>query len=169
MRRSRPSPALGLILVTIAAGCAVPAIHWPQWRGPLGTGVAPAADSPLSWSERSNLRWKVALPGRGHASPVVWSERFFVLTAVPAAAAEADAAGGDGAAGGSPRTSIGTQVNPQRWQASPAVASHPCGWRQLRRPGPSLRAIREAAPLVGRKALGPRVRDQSVNSRAAEV
>jgi len=25
--------------------------YWPQWRGPLGTGVAPGADPPIEWSE----------------------------------------------------------------------------------------------------------------------
>jgi outer membrane protein assembly factor BamB len=30
------------------------------------------------------MRWKVEIPGRGSASPVVWGDRVFVLTAVPA-------------------------------------------------------------------------------------
>ena len=55
---------------------------WPQWRGPEGTGVAPHADPPLQWSEDLNVRWKLPLPGKGHASPVVWDERVFVLTAI---------------------------------------------------------------------------------------
>lgn len=38
--------------------------NWPQWRGPLGTGVAPNADPPIEWSETKNVRWKVELPGR---------------------------------------------------------------------------------------------------------
>ena len=56
--------------------------QWPQWRGPLGSGVAPLAEPPLTWSETSNVRWKVEIPGRGHASPIVWGNRVFVLTAV---------------------------------------------------------------------------------------
>ena len=56
---------------------------WPQWRGPLGTGVAPGADPPLTWSESSNVRWKTPLPGLGHASPVVWKDTVFVTTAIP--------------------------------------------------------------------------------------
>lgn len=58
--------------------------HWAQWRGPLGTGVSPTANPPVEWSETSNMRWKVEIPGRGSASPVVWGDRVFVLTAVPA-------------------------------------------------------------------------------------
>ncbi len=57
--------------------------YWPQWRGPLGTGVAPHADPPLSWSESENVRWKVPLPGSGHSTPIVWGERVFVTTAIP--------------------------------------------------------------------------------------
>jgi len=56
---------------------------WPQWRGPRGTGVAPTADPPVEWSETKNLRWKIALPGKGHSTPVIWGNRIFVTTAVP--------------------------------------------------------------------------------------
>jgi hypothetical protein len=64
--------------------CRARAKHqWPQWRGPLGTGVAPHADPPVEWSETKNLRWKLALPGKGHSTPVVWADRVFVTTAAP--------------------------------------------------------------------------------------
>jgi outer membrane protein assembly factor BamB len=58
---------------------------WPQWRGPLGTGEAPAAKPPLEWSESKNIRWKVEVPGRGKSSPVVWGDLVFMTTAVPSA------------------------------------------------------------------------------------
>jgi outer membrane protein assembly factor BamB len=57
--------------------------YWPQWRGPLGTGVAPHASPPVEWSERKNIRWKIALPGNGHSTPIVWGDRIFITTAVP--------------------------------------------------------------------------------------
>jgi outer membrane protein assembly factor BamB len=57
--------------------------HWPQWRGPLATGVAPGARPPIEWSESKNIRWKVEVPGRGSASPITWGDRVFVLTATP--------------------------------------------------------------------------------------
>lgn len=57
--------------------------HWPSWRGPLGTGVAPHAKPPTEWSEEHNVRWKVALPGLGHSTPVVWGERLFLTWALP--------------------------------------------------------------------------------------
>ena len=56
---------------------------WPQWRGPLATGEAPGATPPIAWNETTNIRWKVAIPGHGHATPLVWGDRLFVATAVP--------------------------------------------------------------------------------------
>ena len=47
--------------------------HWPQWRGPLGTGVSPTVTPPVHWDEDLNVRWKVEVPGRGASSPVVWA------------------------------------------------------------------------------------------------
>lgn len=56
---------------------------WPQWRGPLGTGVAPNSDPPIEWSESKNIRWKVAVSGKGHSSPVIWGRHIFLTTAIP--------------------------------------------------------------------------------------
>jgi outer membrane protein assembly factor BamB len=58
--------------------------YWPQWRGPLSTGEAPYGDPPVRWDEKTNIRWKIPLPGLGHATPAIWGDRIFVLTAVPA-------------------------------------------------------------------------------------
>ena len=89
-------PALcGAVMLTLAASVtgqsgrpAGPAPagdrFWGQWRGPHATGVSRMATPPLEWSEGKNVRWKVEIPGRGSASPVVWGDRVFVLTAVPA-------------------------------------------------------------------------------------
>ncbi|MBC8352251.1 MAG: PQQ-like beta-propeller repeat protein [Planctomycetes bacterium] len=57
--------------------------NWFQWRGPLGTGVALNADPPIEWNETKNIRWKVALPGKGHSTPIVWGDRVFVTAAIP--------------------------------------------------------------------------------------
>lgn len=59
---------------------------WPAWRGPLGTGEAPAAKPVVEWSETKNVRWKVAIPGLGKSSPIVWQDTLYVTSAVPAAA-----------------------------------------------------------------------------------
>jgi outer membrane protein assembly factor BamB len=57
--------------------------QWPQWRGPLASGVAPKGDPPVVWSETKNVRWKTAIPGKGHSTPIVWGDRIFVTTAIP--------------------------------------------------------------------------------------
>ena len=57
--------------------------HWNQWRGPLGTGVAPDAQPPVEWSNDKNIRWKTPLPGRGHSSPVLGADHVFVTAAIP--------------------------------------------------------------------------------------
>jgi len=57
---------------------------WGQWRGPDATGVSNTAQPPLEWSEDQNVRWKVEIPGRGSGSPVVWGDRVYLMTAVPA-------------------------------------------------------------------------------------
>ena len=72
-----------LFLVAASPLVAGERASWSQWRGPLATGEAPGADPPIAWSETQNLRWKVALPGKGHSTPVIWGERIFLTTAVP--------------------------------------------------------------------------------------
>src|SRR5271166_683847 len=56
--------------------------NWHQWRGPLATGEAPKADPPINWDAKSNIKWKVEIPGRGSATPIIWEDRVFVLTSV---------------------------------------------------------------------------------------
>jgi outer membrane protein assembly factor BamB len=58
-------------------------LNWPQWRGPLANGVAPHGNPPVEWSETRNVQWKVALPGRGTSTPIVWQNQVFILTAIP--------------------------------------------------------------------------------------
>ena len=59
-----------------------PSPNWFQWRGPMNNGVA-VGDAPSTWSDTSNVAWRVAIPGRGHSSPVVWGDRIFITTAIP--------------------------------------------------------------------------------------
>ena len=57
-------------------------IHWHQWRGPEGNGVSRNAKPPVEWSEDKNIKWKVSIKGKGNASPIVWGDKVFLLTAV---------------------------------------------------------------------------------------
>ncbi len=60
--------------------------NWAQWRGPLGSGGSATANPPANWSETTNIRWKVKLPGIGTSTPVVWNNFVFVQSAVPVGA-----------------------------------------------------------------------------------
>ncbi len=57
--------------------------NWAHWRGPTGNGTATNARPPVQWSSTKNVKWKVAIPGRGSGSPVIWEQRVFVVAAVP--------------------------------------------------------------------------------------
>ena len=56
--------------------------NWGQWRGPLATGYAPHANPPIEWSETKNVRWKTALPGLGHSSPILWANHVYLTSAI---------------------------------------------------------------------------------------
>jgi outer membrane protein assembly factor BamB len=56
--------------------------NWHHWRGPLAIGTSPEADPPVTWNEKTNIKWKAPLPGRGSATSIVWGDRIFVLSAV---------------------------------------------------------------------------------------
>jgi hypothetical protein len=53
--------------------------NWPCWRGPRGDGTCIEQDVPSNWDPAGAL-WKTELPGKGHASPVVWDDRVFTVT-----------------------------------------------------------------------------------------
>ena len=58
-----------------------PAKQWASWRGPLGTGASPHSAPPIEWGEEKNIRWKTALPGKGHSTPVIWGDHIFLTSA----------------------------------------------------------------------------------------
>jgi outer membrane protein assembly factor BamB len=83
MTKSRPH-FIAALVVLFQATLAF-ADNWAHWRGPTGNGVSPAATPPVEWSDTKNVKWKVAIPGRGSSSPVIWQDKVFVTTAVPVA------------------------------------------------------------------------------------
>ena len=70
------------IEVTAQTETKKPENNWPQWRGPLATGAAIKGNPPVEFSETKNLKWKTAIPGKGHATPIVWGDKIIVQTAV---------------------------------------------------------------------------------------
>ena len=74
----------GLIAVTsltLMLHMVVKAENWPNWRGPKGDGTSTETNLPLKWDSVTNVLWKVPVPGIGHASPIVWGDRLFTVTA----------------------------------------------------------------------------------------
>jgi outer membrane protein assembly factor BamB len=73
--------ALGSILLLLLSHAAVSgAANWSQWRGPSSSGVSGESNLPSEWSSDRNIRWKTAIPGRGHSSPVIWENRIFLTS-----------------------------------------------------------------------------------------
>ena len=55
--------------------------YWPRWRGPSGQGYVSGTDYVDTWSSTDNVKWRTAVPGLGHSSPIVWRDRIFLTTA----------------------------------------------------------------------------------------
>ncbi len=68
-------------LVGLLSSSAAVAADWPQFRGPLGTGVSTETTAPLQWDAETNIRWRAELPAPGNSSPVVSAGRVFVTVA----------------------------------------------------------------------------------------
>lgn len=81
MPRLRILLALLLSTASAAAQDSVGLDNWPHWRGPLANGTAPHADPPVTWDAETNIKWKAELPGRGSATPIVWGDQVFIVTA----------------------------------------------------------------------------------------
>jgi outer membrane protein assembly factor BamB len=80
-----------LRVLLVASCCVSPALadNWGHWRGPTGNGIALNAEPPTEWSDAKNVKWKVEIPGLGSSSPVIWDEKVFITSAVPAAGSDA--------------------------------------------------------------------------------
>ncbi len=68
--------AVSIFALASSAG----AEDWPGWRGPRGDGTSTESGIPIRWSKTENVAWKVAIPGKGHSSPIIWGERVFLTT-----------------------------------------------------------------------------------------
>ena len=60
--------------------------NWPGFRGVSSSGVATNSHPPITWdvTTGANIAWKTPISGLAHSSPIVWGNRVFVTTAVPA-------------------------------------------------------------------------------------
>lgn len=72
------------MLVTVLfflSNMAIFAGNWPQFRGPTGQGITTERNLPTEWSTETNVKWKVATPGEGWSSPIVWDDYVFLTAA----------------------------------------------------------------------------------------
>ncbi|MCK5277009.1 MAG: PQQ-binding-like beta-propeller repeat protein [Cyclobacteriaceae bacterium] len=56
--------------------------NWPNWRGINGDGTSAEINLPTQWDSITNVVWKSSFPGTGHASPIIWGDRLFTVTAL---------------------------------------------------------------------------------------
>ena len=58
--------------------------NWPSFRGPHASGVMNGTNLPDKWDVATGvgIRFKVAIPGLAHSSPVIWGDNLFLTTAV---------------------------------------------------------------------------------------
>jgi outer membrane protein assembly factor BamB len=99
MKLASTVTALTLSLALLTAAVAVPSLqavadaaatmievegeaakYWTRWRGPSGQGIVKAGKYTDTWSPTKGIKWKVAVPGRGHSSPIVWRDHIFLTT-----------------------------------------------------------------------------------------
>jgi outer membrane protein assembly factor BamB len=66
------------IFITLLRTAPAPGENWPQWRGPNGDNVSGESKLPAEFGPTQNLAWKVALPGMGGSTPVIWEQRLFL-------------------------------------------------------------------------------------------
>lgn len=72
------------ILVVCLSAITANAQNWPSFRGPNASGVAEGSNPPVTWDaeKAQNVLWRTAIPGLSHASPIVWGNNIFVITAI---------------------------------------------------------------------------------------
>lgn len=74
--------AFFVILVSVILRVSADA-NWPQYRGSQASGVANEKAAPVSWdiSKGENILFRTPIPGLAHSSPIIWSNRVYVITA----------------------------------------------------------------------------------------
>jgi outer membrane protein assembly factor BamB len=71
-----------LLIACLSIPCSAGGENWPGWRGPRGDGTSLEKNVPLHWNGETgeNVLWKADVPGKGHASPIIWEDRAFVVS-----------------------------------------------------------------------------------------
>ncbi len=73
--------ALSLTLAVMGAAT-LAAENWPQWRGPQLNGFSAEKGLPIKWGPEENLAWKLPVPTRSGATPIIWNDHIFLNVAL---------------------------------------------------------------------------------------
>ena len=82
------SPIRGLLVLAVLCTAVAPATsasdNWPSFRGHAADGNG-TGSPPVTWNVETgeNVLFRVAVPGLGHSSPVIWGDRLFLTSSVP--------------------------------------------------------------------------------------
>ncbi|WP_254509990.1 outer membrane protein assembly factor BamB family protein [Anatilimnocola floriformis] len=75
---------LVLVFAWTFSAAAAAGENWPGWRGPRGDGTSLEENVPTHWNATTgeNIAWQTPIPGIGHAQPVIWGDRIFLVACV---------------------------------------------------------------------------------------
>ena len=74
---------IAIALLITASSTLATAESWGSWRGPRADSICREENIPTNWAPAA-ASWKIELPGKGHASPIVWGDRVCTVTGLPA-------------------------------------------------------------------------------------
>jgi len=80
MMRCCISIALASIVLAWLAAPPAKAENWPQWRGPRLNGTSDETGLASKWDAKTNIAWRLPLPGPAGATPVVWGDHIFLTS-----------------------------------------------------------------------------------------
>jgi outer membrane protein assembly factor BamB len=69
------------LAIAMAAIVPISAENWPQWRGPRLNGSSSEKGLPLKWTATENIAWKLPMPSRSGATPIIWNDAVFLNVA----------------------------------------------------------------------------------------
>lgn len=69
------------LALALSSAVTVSADNWPQWRGPSLNGSSAEKNLPLKWTTDENVAWKLPMPSRSGATPIIWGNTIFLNVA----------------------------------------------------------------------------------------
>ena len=73
--------ALPLLIVVTTLASSAFTEDWPHWRGPTRDGISGESGLPSEWSTTKNVSWRIPMPDRTGATPIIWGETVFLNVA----------------------------------------------------------------------------------------